>query len=130
VGQWRASADIPATVRGPSAARHMVGALMRGWELGGLCDDAELVVSELVTNAVVHAPGTDSFELELTRHPDHVTISLADGSAIRPVIEALDADRPRGRGMLIVSSLAADWGSEEQAGGKRVWVDLAVDDAR
>jgi len=126
MGQWRAAADIPATVRGPAAARHLVLALLDGWQLGQLSSDAQLVVSELVSNAVEHAPGTDSFKLELLWHADRLRIALADGSSIRPVVAELDAERPRGRGMHIVAALADDWGADEHSGGKRVWVELGA----
>lgn len=126
MAQLRASIDVPASVQGPAAARRVVAALLLVWELPDLCDDAELVVSELVTNAYRHAPGTASFELELVRQEAGVRIALADGNAIRPVVAELKADhQPSGRGMAIVARLAARWGAEDHhAGGKRVWVDL------
>lgn len=52
MGQWRASADLPATGQGPAAARHAVATLLHGWQLDALTHDAELVVNELVTNAL------------------------------------------------------------------------------
>jgi two-component sensor histidine kinase len=85
-----------------------------------------LVVSELVTNAVEHAPMTDSFEMELVCHADRVRISLADGSSIHPVVRELDAEQPRGRGMRLVSELTDDWGAEDFGTGKRVWVELTA----
>ncbi len=126
MAQWRASIDVPASVQGPMAARRVVAALLPAWELPELSDDAELVVSELVTNAYRHAPGTDSFELELVRRDGGVRIALADGNSVRPVIAELsDQDtRPTGRGMAIVAALATRWGAEDHHGGKRVWVDL------
>jgi len=125
MAQWRASIDVPASAHGPAAARRVVAALLPVWELPELSADAELVVSELVTNAYRHAPGTDSFELELVRREDGVRIALADGNAVRPVIAELKADhQPTGRGMAIVAALATRWGAEDHHGGKRVWVDL------
>jgi anti-sigma regulatory factor (Ser/Thr protein kinase) len=106
------------------AARRLVGALLPVWGLPDLKDDAELVVSELVTNAYLHAPGTDSFELELVRRTTGIRIMLADGASVRPIIAELGDDHPSGRGMAIIAALAARWGSEDHHGGKRVWVDL------
>ncbi len=127
MGQWRATADIPATVRGPAAARHLVGTLLRGWQLEPLIDAAELVVSELVTNAILHAPGEDSHELELVAHAGRLRITVADGSAIRPMVVAeLHPDQPHGRGLHIVEALATRWGVDDHHGGKRLWVELAV----
>lgn len=124
MAQWRASVDVPATPHGPAAARRVVAALLPAWGLESVVDDAQLVVSELVTNAYRHAPGTDSFELELVRRQHGVRISLADGASIRPIIAELGDAHPSGRGMLIISKLASNWGTEEHHGGKRVWVDL------
>ncbi|HKC29013.1 MAG TPA: ATP-binding protein [Jatrophihabitans sp.] len=126
MGQWRVSADIPATVHGPAAARRVVDAVMRGWRLEPISPDAQLVASELVSNAIQHAPGGDSVELELLRHADSLRISLADGSALKPIVAALDHSRRRGRGMRIVEALASRWGADHRPGGKRVWVDLPL----
>lgn len=123
---WRAVIDVPATVHGPAAARQITAALLPMWDLDHLTADAELIVTELVTNAHEHAPGADSFELELLGYPERLRITLADGSAVRPVIAELDETRPTGRGMRIVAALATEWGVEDHHGGKRVWVDIAM----
>jgi anti-sigma regulatory factor (Ser/Thr protein kinase) len=130
VAQWRASMDVPATVHGPAAARRVIGALPPVWELPQLRDTAELVVSELVTNAYLHAPGTDSFELEMVRRENGVRISLADGNSIRPMLRELGGEELSGRGMRIVAELASAWGAEDHHGGKRVWVDLDLEFGR
>ena len=82
MGQWRAAAEIPATPRGPATARHIVSSLLEGWQLGELAPDAALIVSELVSNAVEHAPIGDSFELELLCHADRLRISVASGEVV------------------------------------------------
>jgi anti-sigma regulatory factor (Ser/Thr protein kinase) len=127
VGQWRVSADIPVTVHGPAAARHIVDAVMRGWRLEPISPDAQLVVSELVTTAVQHAPGRTSVELELVRHDDSLRISLAGGSSIKPIVQDLGHSRRRGRGMRIVEALTTRWGADDQLRGKRVWVDIPLE---
>lgn len=63
MAQWRARIDIPARIDGPAPARHVAVELVRVWGLAELEADVALVVSELVTNAYRHAPGTDSFEI-------------------------------------------------------------------
>jgi two-component sensor histidine kinase len=83
-----------------------------------------LVVSELVSNAVEHAPGSATYELEVVQIGSGVRISLADGSSIKPVVAELAHDRPRGRGMRIVEALTSSWGADDHDGGKRVWVEL------
>lgn len=124
MGQWRATVDLPTDPDGPRAARRIVTALLDVWDLSALSADAELVVSELVTNAYRHAAGSGGFELEVVGRTDGVWIALADGSAIRPVVEELSPDGTTGRGMALVAALAADWGADDWHGGKRVWVDL------
>lgn len=119
-----AAVDIPATVYAAAAARAVVDALLPVWNLADLQDDAKLIASELATNAFKHAPGPDSFELELVRRSRGVRISLADASSIQPVVAELSHDGTGGRGMRIVARLGSAWGPEEYHGGKRVWVEL------
>ncbi len=119
-----AAVDIPADVHAAAAARAVVEALLPEWDLAGLQDDAKLIATELITNAYRHAPGTDTFELELVLRGRGVRISLADGSSILPIIAELSDDATSGRGMTIVAALGTAWGAEEYRGGKRVWVDL------
>lgn len=130
MGQRRAVIDVPAVPHGPWMARRVVAAILVGWELAGLVEDAQLLVTELVTNAYRHAGGTDSFELELTYRAAGVRISLVDGSAIRPVVRELGQPGPNGRGMRLVEQLAARWGADDHQGGKRVWFDLQANDER
>jgi anti-sigma regulatory factor (Ser/Thr protein kinase) len=123
--QWRASADIPAKVYGPGAARAFVAAILNAWSQRPLVYQAQLVASELVTNAFQHAPGTDTFELQLMLDDGgQLRISLADGSAVKPTIAELHHERHTGRGLRIVQAICARWGTEEHQGGKRVWADL------
>src|SRR5579875_1823547 len=100
--------------------------MLSAWNAAVLIDDAALVVSELVTNAYTHAATGHSYELELAMTDDSVTIGLADGSSIKPIVEQVDHARPRGRGMQLVETLASAWGADDHEGGKRVWVRLDV----
>jgi anti-sigma regulatory factor (Ser/Thr protein kinase) len=129
VAQWRAVIDLAPTVAAPAAARKVVAAVLRGWGLAGGIADAEQVVTELVTNAVRHAPGPACYELELVGHSDGVRVYVADGSAARPVVVEQSPLGGHGRGMRIVQALAASWGADEHHGGKRVWADLALESA-
>ena len=102
-------------------------AILNAWSLQPLVYQAQLVASELVTNAFQHAPGTDSFELQVSLgHGENLRIALADGSAIKPTIAELDHERRTGRGMRIVQAICTRWGSDQHQGGKRVWAELAV----
>jgi anti-sigma regulatory factor (Ser/Thr protein kinase) len=126
----RALVDLPADATSPRAARHVVDGLLPAWGLAELVDDAKLVVSELVTNALHHASGPESYELELTARPDGVRIALADGSTVRPILEELNDERPSGRGIRIIEQLASRWGADDHEGGKQVWIELTTGAAR
>jgi anti-sigma regulatory factor (Ser/Thr protein kinase) len=124
VAQMRAVIDIPGRVSQVAAARTIVGAIVTAWGLAERVDDAKFVASELLTNAIDHAPGQETYELELEQRDRRLRVSLADGSSIRPVVAQLDHDRPRGRGIRLIEALAQSWGSDDHRGGKRVWVEL------
>lgn len=126
MAQWRAVVDLAPTVAASAAARKVVAAVLCGWGLGAGVADAEQVVTELVTNALRHAPGQASYELELVARTDGVRIYVADDSPVRPSVGHGVPRAAHGRGLRIVQALAADWGTEEYRGGKRVWADLAV----
>lgn len=83
---------------------------------------AELMVSELVSNAVVH--GSSPIDLELLKADDIVKATVTDRGAGRPVPKEPGADEPHGRGLLIVRLLAHDWGVEDFEAGKSVWFTL------
>ena len=91
-------------------------------------EDALLMISELVTNAVRH--GSTDVELSLCVLPDRVRIAVYDGSDELPVVPSANpsVDRPTGRGLLIVAATASDWGVSRAEGrtGKTVWVELPV----
>lgn len=117
--------DLPPTAGSVPTARRVVVELLALWGAPHDRDDAGLVVSELVANVVDHVGGDEPFTVELTSSGDSLRISVADGSAIRPVVRELESDSARGRGMRMVERIADRWGAEEHQGGKRVWVELA-----
>lgn len=79
-----------------------------------------VVVSELVTNAVLHGGGC--LFLDLESHDDRITVAVADRSALVP--ETREADGTGGRGLLVIEAWSIRWGVHEHEGGKRVWVEL------
>ena len=68
--------------------------------------------------------GEASLTVELTLSDSWLRIAVVDGSAVRPVVQELSLDRPRGRGLRMVQGIADRWGHEEHGGGKRVWLEL------
>lgn len=90
--------------------------------------DAALIVSELVTNSVIHA-GVDSLAvlvLELTTLDDRLRIAVIDhGSHLKPRIRRADAGSPGGFGLRLVDEMSSAWGVVHDTGGTtRVWCDL------
>jgi anti-sigma regulatory factor (Ser/Thr protein kinase) len=117
--------ELPGTPAAPSVARLFVRNLCEEWGASDVCDVAELLSSELVTNAVVHA--RSPVELEAAYDEASVLrIDVYDRSpgevdqAPRPPAEGSEG----GRGLAIVARLACRWGVDTLAQGKRVWFTL------
>jgi serine phosphatase RsbU (regulator of sigma subunit) len=92
-------------------------------DLSGLLDEALLLTTELVTNAVVHA-GTD-ISVEITADSGGLTITVLDEAA-GPLVGPGDATQSdeRGRGLLLVDQIASQWGTVHHSSGKGVWFRL------
>ena len=103
-------------------ARHHVANALAKTEHAELVPDAELVVSELVTNAVRYGRPPVTLELEATA--DGVTAAVADGTPERPDRRNPDLDDESGRGLLLIDLLAADSGVRPVPPGKAVWAAL------
>lgn len=114
---------FPCDPSAPQSAREATRALAA---LGALGDDATLVVSELVTNAVRHSGSSARDELELTiaLSASLLTISVSDvgRSANRPALRPKDAT-PGGLGLHIVDAVADRWGVDSDS-GIRVWAEI------
>jgi len=109
----------------PSArqARRFVDETLRRWECDEMLDTVELLVSELVTNAVLHARSEVDVSVQLL--PDRVRIEVADESPEGIRRRALTADQSSGRGISMVESLALAWGVTTKRSGKSVWFEIA-----
>ena len=114
---------LPAQVLSP-AARGAVWEAMTAAGLEVILDDAVLLVSELVTNAVVHA-GTQ-IELRVEIGPGSVLVEVIDyrPRALPALLSKPDGDREAGRGILLLDAVAKEWGTRHFAGGKAVWFRL------
>jgi anti-sigma regulatory factor (Ser/Thr protein kinase) len=123
----RVSARLPADPRSASTARRLVAGACDDWGLGDLADAALLVVSELVSNAVRHA-GTD-FDLTAMLRGPYLHLAVRDGSIRPPLVpqrpgSGWPALTTSGRGMHLVESCAAGWGTTVGGDGKIVWAML------
>jgi serine/threonine-protein kinase RsbW len=91
-------------------------------------DDAVLVASELVGNAVRHTSASESNTLDVSWDvdPSGVRVCVGDPSDQRPEMRSATINEPSGRGLKIVDALADEWGVERGANGKVVWAHVPL----
>jgi anti-sigma regulatory factor (Ser/Thr protein kinase) len=104
------------------AARDLVRTVLRDHGLAALVDSAELIVSELVGNVVLHVGGTVEVALEVAA--DEVLLSVSDDSPLSPHLRVFSRTSSTGRGMRLVHSLSAEHGVRPRGHGKTIWVRL------
>jgi anti-sigma regulatory factor (Ser/Thr protein kinase) len=119
----RAERSFPADVTSAEAARRFVEAVLVEWRCEGFRDDALLLISELVTNAVTHA--ASECRVAISHLDGGIRFEVHDlDRAHIPVALPLDITSHHGRGLLIVDRTADLWGSEPTHDGKVVWFEL------
>jgi hypothetical protein len=103
-------------------ARHAATTALRRWRLPDAVEAAELLVSELVTNAIRYSrvPG----ELVLRSAPPALYIEVSDSDSRVPHVLNPDEQEERGRGLILVEALASRWGTRPTHFGKTVWCQL------
>ena len=120
---------LPGIPESVPVARWHVRAALGSHGLGEYADDAEIITSELVTNAVQHVRGngTETIGVTLTHagSPAVVTVVVSDSSPHGPVRRDTPAGSEQGRGLQIVEALSAHWGWRHEDGGKAVFAVLA-----
>ncbi|MGN6330643.1 MAG: ATP-binding protein [Motilibacteraceae bacterium] len=128
---------LPATVTSVTRARNDVRALLREWRLTAVEDDAALVVTELVGNAVRHGRG--EVKMVVLLHDHHLRLEVHDAGQVVPVAAVASARTTRpeheqghgenGRGLRIVEALTERWGIVEHGSGLLAWCEMALPDA-
>ncbi len=104
-------------------ARRFTRATLAAWGLSPLADVTELLVSELVTNALRHAGPPRQLRLFRDRS---LTVEVADAAHQVPLLRPIDEGVESGRGMRLVNELAHRWGSRATRHGKVVWFELEL----
>ncbi|MGH9046313.1 MAG: MEDS domain-containing protein [Acidimicrobiales bacterium] len=89
-----------------------------------LLDDAAVIVAELAANAVMHA--RSPFTVTLSSHDDRVKIAVRDNSPVTGDLRETATLESGGRGLFLVSTLSADWGTDTDGSGKTIWAELVA----
>jgi hypothetical protein len=110
-----------------STARRLTRARLRVWGLQCLGDVCELLVSELVGNAVRHA-GAQTFGLTMERRHGWLRVELRDPSRALPCLLPVHALDISGRGLMLVDKLSSRWGVDLLPRGKTTWFELRATD--
>jgi CheY-like chemotaxis protein len=118
----RASATLEPHPTSPSRARRFVAEVLRRWRCEELLQTVQLAVSELVTNAVLHAGS--SVDVSVSLREEDIRVDVRDRGAGTPKVEPPTEDHHSGRGLRIVGALATAWGVREGPGWKSVWFEV------
>nr|WP_255946297.1 SpoIIE family protein phosphatase [Streptomyces sp. ODS25] len=109
----------------PRHARRFIKRTLRAWNVTRELDTVLLVVSELVTNALVHTDG--QVRLELTLINNRLRVAVTDASPRTPVKPtSIGWEATGGRGILLVQAVSDAWGTLPVSGGKQVWSEIEV----
>ncbi|MFE7392564.1 SpoIIE family protein phosphatase [Streptomyces sp. NPDC057582] len=123
VADWEVPSD-PAAV---SHVRIDVTRQLETWGLDQVAFTTELIVSELVTNAIRY--GTQPIRLRLLHDRNHLICEVADGSSTSPHLRRAATTDEGGRGLFLVAQLAQRWGTRYGACGKVIWTEQSLHDA-
>ena len=117
---------MPSTEIAPGLARRRVAVACEGWPHRAV-EDALVLTSELVTNAVRYGDGALALAIAVTAGLLHVEVSDGNPDGVR-MGTLPEPDSLSGRGLFIVAALSSDWGCRPRLDGvgKTVWFDLLV----
>jgi anti-sigma regulatory factor (Ser/Thr protein kinase) len=123
--------DLPSEVESPGIARNVTKATLLRWSLAEIYDDAAVVVSELVTNAIRYglSSGTASsaLRLVLVRYERQLVCMVTDPADTAPRMREPDWVAETGRGLHIIEAISRAWGwTPLLGGGKAVWASFSI----
>ena len=121
---FEAQLHVPPVSTGIGEARRFTRDQLKEWGLDSIADNAVLMISELVTNAILH--GGEEALLTLLVDDLKIRAEVRDSSPSMPVVRKYSETATTGRGMVIVAALASDWGTYAVDGGKVVWFELTT----
>ena len=120
----RAELPLPAAPASVAEARRFLRTTLSDWDAEALEWRATQALSELVTNAVLHAGTAVTVRLELVG-AGHLRLEVRDGSVRVPQQRRYGTQATTGRGIALVDGLSDRWGVDATGGGKTVWCELS-----
>lgn len=125
-----ASRSLPPEVESPKIARQATRTTLSAWSLTRFYDDAAIVVSELVTNAIRHGMrhgAEEALRLVLVRYSCHLVCMVTDPADAAPTMREPDYITESGRGLHIIEAVSRAWGwTPLLGGGKAVWAAFSI----
>jgi anti-sigma regulatory factor (Ser/Thr protein kinase) len=118
------SVDLPPEPSSATRARTLTRERLEASCSTDAIETIALLVTELVTNAILHA--RTPLLLTLESRPDHVRICVEDASNEQPALRRYDPDAVTGRGLALVEQLASSWGVDNTPAGKVVWCEVLL----
>jgi anti-sigma regulatory factor (Ser/Thr protein kinase) len=122
----RSHRTLEADVASSAVARRFMEETLQRWSCGDLLDVVNLLVSELVTNAVVHGGSEADVSVVLT--PTALRVEVADQDTSMPVPTEADDWATSGRGLALVELMSEAWGIDRRPNGKAIWFEVARPD--
>ncbi|MFI2434607.1 ATP-binding protein [Streptomyces sp. NPDC018693] len=119
---------LPREAESSPVARHFVRQVLKDWDMTHVEDDAALVVTELVNNAIQHTR-TPSIRVSVRRVSQKlIRVAVTDKDRQAPQWRDARPSDTGGRGLTLVDSLSQSWGYTRWPWAKRVWANLEVPD--
>lgn len=114
-------------LQGAQRTRRLLREWLEAWNLSDMADEEELLITEVVTNGLVH--GDSDVHVVVRRYPDRVRVEVRDSDPHRArtvTVPRQEDEAEGGRGLMIVSALASAWGNSPSGRGKTVWFEVPV----
>ena len=121
-----ASLTLPAELSSVGEARAFLRRVLGDWDVDAYDFGAAQVLTELATNAALHA--RTAYTVHLVLEPSALLLEVTDSSPVPPQQRNYGTDATTGRGIALVDALSSDWGVESSPTGKTVWCRVAADD--
>ena len=126
-GRFRSVLPFEAQAPSVRELRRLVREQLARWGLPNAAEEADLAVSELVTNVIKHVGEGAPATLVMETAGDRLRIELHDRSYVVPVSMVAASEDESGRGLHLLASVVVDWGTVVTATGKSVWCELPAD---